>query len=487
MTKDELAVANFIQFEKEVKSGELVFFGQKVKSLPKEIGDLSWLTYFKFNESPVDNLGGVRYLKNLKQIHFDSTNISDLTPLAKLSNLSEISCSNTKVNDLGPLSSLQNLEILYCSYCDVVNDAPFLCDLPRLQLLVFKPGPKGGLGTVPRELLGNDNCFERVRSYYRSLKGGTVPINAAKLFIYGNGEIGKTQLARQLDPPSDGPAYDPTIKTTHGVQVRQFTLPGAGLSVDGAKPLPLTLKLWNFGGQDLYHGTHALFLRDRAIHLIAWTPESESGQRRDEYGYLSTNQPLSYWLSFARAIGERSALIVAQTQADRPEDARLWTEAKMASLASGFGNFYRFVPTSSKTGIGISELKNAIEEAGKWTHVNFGRVRISVGWAAVAAELERLHAEDAVRASDARRHRMLTDAQFKQICHERGVTRDFDTLLYYLNAVGTIFWSGDLFSGLIILDQSWALDAIYAIFDRASCLRQLRAARGRFTARDLAE
>jgi Leucine-rich repeat (LRR) protein len=79
MTRDEQAVANFIQLEKEVKSGALVFFGQKVKSIPKEISDLSWLTYFKFNESPVDDLGGVRDLKNLRQIHFDRTNISDLS------------------------------------------------------------------------------------------------------------------------------------------------------------------------------------------------------------------------------------------------------------------------------------------------------------------------------------------------------------------------------------------------------------------------
>jgi hypothetical protein len=30
----------------------------------------------------------------------------------------------------------------------------------------------------------------------------------------------------------------------------------------------ITLKIWDFGGQDIYHGTHALF-------PVIWTPESE--------------------------------------------------------------------------------------------------------------------------------------------------------------------------------------------------------------------
>jgi hypothetical protein len=35
------------------------------------------------------------------------------------------------------------------------------------------------------------------------------------------------------------------------------------------------LNLWNFGGQDIYHGSHALFLHGRAIFLVLWTPALE--------------------------------------------------------------------------------------------------------------------------------------------------------------------------------------------------------------------
>jgi internalin A len=69
------------------------------------------------------------------------------------------------------------------------------------------------------------------------------------LFL-GNGGAGKTQLFRRLrDLP-----FDPNIPTTHGVQLGQTTV-----ELDGC-PEPVRLNLWDFGGQDIYHGSHALFL-----------------------------------------------------------------------------------------------------------------------------------------------------------------------------------------------------------------------------------
>ena len=38
-----------------------------------------------------------------------------------------------------------------------------------------------------------------------------------------------------------------------------------------------------------------------------------------------------------------------------------------------------------------------------------------------------------------------------------------------------------LFDDRIVLDQSWALEVMYAVFHREKCYRQLRQLRGRFT------
>ena len=82
----------------------------------------------------------------------------------------------------------------------------------------------------------------------------------------GNGGVGKTQLCRRLrDLP-----FDPNIPTTHGIQLGQTTVKLEGF------PEPVRLNLWDFGGQDIYHGSHTLFLHGQAIFLLLWTPELEA-------------------------------------------------------------------------------------------------------------------------------------------------------------------------------------------------------------------
>jgi internalin A len=86
--------------------------------------------------------------------------------------------------------------------------------------------------------------------------------------IPGNGRVGKTQICWRLRDEG----YDEAVPSSHGIQVS--SLPLAPQEFDA----PVTLKIWDFGGQDIYHRTHALFLKSRAIFLLVWTPRSEVQQ-----------------------------------------------------------------------------------------------------------------------------------------------------------------------------------------------------------------
>ncbi len=93
------------------------------------------------------------------------------------------------------------------------------------------------------------------------------------------------------------------------------------------------LRIWDFGGQDIYHGTHALFLKSRAIFMLVWTPELEAIHYHEHGGFAFRNQPLGYWLDYVRDFGgEDSPVIVVQTQCDVPEQERLsrpWTRKRL--------------------------------------------------------------------------------------------------------------------------------------------------------------
>jgi internalin A len=81
-------------------------------------------------------------------------------------------------------------------------------------------------------------------------------------------------------------------------------------------------------------------------------------------------------------------------------------------------------------------------------------------------------------------HRLLERAEFDRICAETGGVSDSGALLDFLHHNGVVFYRPGLFGDRIVLDQNWALEAIYAIFDRKKILPLLRGY-GRFSRADL--
>src|SRR5271166_973233 len=71
-----------------------------------------------------------------------------------------------------------------------------------------------------------------------------------------------------------------------------------------------------------------------------------------------------------------------------------------------------------------------------------------------------------------------------QLCAEIGGISDTEALLGFLHHNGVVFYRSGLFKNQIILDQNWALEAIYALFDRNKTLPLLRGY-GRFNRADL--
>lgn len=83
-----------------------------------------------------------------------------------------------------------------------------------------------------------------------------------------------------------------------------------------------------------------------------------------------------------------------------------------------------------------------------------------------------------------RRHRLLERDEFNELCEAAGGISDTEAYLEFLHHGGAIFYRAGLFGGRIVLDQDWALDAVYALFDRKRTLPLLRSY-GRFTRVDL--
>jgi internalin A len=314
--------------------------------------------------------------------------------------------------------------------------------------------------------------LEALRAHLDDLAAGAASLPDVKLLVLGNGRAGKTQICNRLR----GDGFERQWNSTHGVQVRSAALAGAA-GQDATR-----LHVWDFGGQDIYHGTHALFVRTVGLFLVVWAADTESSGEYERDGIRFRNHPLQYWVDYVRHQGGAgSPALVIQTKCDTPEDEVAVFPVSAASLADL--PYCKTLHYSAKDDRGRAALDEALRDAVGWLRAP-GREGVPVvgaGRLKVQRRLEAMRDADALLPPEEKRHRTLGQEEFRLLCEEAGGVGSPEHLLRFLSNAGTVFHREGLFGDRIVLDQAWALDAIYAVFNRQTCYSQLRWLRGRFT------
>jgi internalin A len=465
---DLVALRNLLHLQKLVCSGTQVCDLAPLKHLTNlEVLDVSG--------TRVENLSGIESLAKLQSLNCSVTEVRDLTPLKDSSNLRTLACGNSRVHDLTPLDGLSNLQTLNCSWCKITTVSDnFWFKTSLKEIFLFKANILG----IPCEILSEnafDNCLYSLRSQLTDLSAGRIKVRDIKLMVLGNGHIGKTQICRRLR----GEDYDASVESTHGILVNSAPLPGS-------EPDRERFQIWDFGGQDIYHGTHALFMRSRAIFLVVWIPKAETTPEHSDGGFVFRNQPLAYWLDYVRHFGGTdSPVLVVQTQCDRPEDEILALPIPNSTL-SNFP-FKKVLHYSARENRGRGALDEALHQAAAWLHERDGVAEIGAGRWQVKQRLDAMRDEDAARPPVERKWRTITQNHFRDLCKDAGGVSWPAHLLSYLHNAGIVFYRAGLFGNQIIIDQGWILESVYAVLHREKCIRKLQQRRGRFTRSDLAD
>lgn len=409
----------------------------------------------------------------LQSLDCHDTEVMDLAPLAGCTALQHLDCQHTEVTDLSPLVGCTALETIDCSLCRLNGLPETLLESPSLiTLIAYRTTIPG----VPDGILSAhwyDDCLPRLRGWLVDQGTGAAAVPGVKLLLLGNGRVGKTQIAQRLA----GEAFEAESDSTHGIRIGDIALPA----------LPDTrLWVWDFGGQDIYHGTHALFLQSPALLAVVWA-EAMEGEATHSHGGLSfRNHPLPYWLDIISHHGHRdSPTLVVQTRCDAPGSGALRPPADEERMAAA--RCLHSLRVSAATPRGFEALTEALADAVAWQRERLGVPRVGVVWRTVQLRLEAMRAADQDQPA-AERRRLLTIPEFEAICQEEGGVTAPEHLLHYLDATGTVLHRPGLFDDRIVLDQNWAMEAVYAVFDRdRGAYRLIRHRnRGRFTLDDLA-
>jgi internalin A len=375
-----------------------------------------------------------------------------------------------RFSDCRPTSPAHPKILDLCGCSGLRRFGPLRPLLPKLEVLSLSPCQFEDLPVEVSSGQISENIADSVRAHYADVAFGERRDADVKVFLLGNGGVGKTQLCRRLR----GLQFDPAAPTTHGIQLGEMTLELEHF------PEPIRLHLWDFGGQDIYHGSHALFLPRQGIFLLLWMPELERGGSFQENGLVFRHLPLSYWLDYIRAFaGTESSVLIVQSQCDTREN-----RVPQPSMATDDFLLIRHLEVSAYTDRGLGLLKENLREAVRDRFARHPPPSIGVGRVVVRDRLRKMLSEDQALPSRFRKHRWLERDEFYRICDEVGGVSNKEASLNFLHQNGVIFYRPSVFRGRIVLDQTWALEAIYALFHREKILRKLRGY-GRFTREDL--
>jgi internalin A len=454
--------------------------GRGITSLPKEIGNLSSLKslYLHSNQltsipAELGNLSGLQELylhsNHLTSIPAEFGNLSNLKTLdlsfnqlrlvpielGKLSNLIVLELAFNQLTSipakLGNLSGLQELYLHSNQLTSIPVELGNLSKLKTFDLssnqLIFIPAELGNLSNLTiLNLLDNlltdpspeivNQGTKAVSSYLRAKGKGRQKQWISKLVVVGQGGVGKTQMLRQLR----GENFDPSIQTTHGIDIHSLKLPHPK-EID----VEMELKAWDFGGQEIYHATHQFFFSNRSLFILVWNAVHEYEQGK-----------LYKWLDNIQAIAPDSPILIVATHIDqRPADLPI------SRLKSNYIQIKGHFGVSSSDNLGFEKLINAITEQ--------------------AARLPLMGQEwpkswiDASKALREKENLFISRQKIPEIFKDNGVEeKESDTLLKALHELGDIlyFHEDDELKDIIILKPQWVSKEVSKVLDSQEIQKQ---------------
>ena len=430
--------------------------GNRLTELPDSLGNLTILTNLSVSDNRLTELpDSMNNHTILDILDLDNNQLRDLPDwLGNFTSLTNLDLSGNRLIELP--DSLANLTSLYVLRLgdNRLSELPdWLGNLKSLRSLDLS---KNDLKVLPSwlgsklmtglqiELDGNplnEPALELFRSGIQALAGylqsltDAKPQYEAKLILVGEGNVGKTSLLAALK--NEG--FIERRPTTHGIEISPLTLRHPSLGLD------MTVRAWDFGGQEVYRITHQFFYSQRALYMVVWN--ARQGQEQDE---------VEGWLRRIRLrVGPEAQAMVTATHCDErlPELDYPHLEHAFPGMLAGSFN------VDSRTGTGIDQLRHAIgEQAARLPQM--GQL-ISPRWVATREEILSLGESEPQIWYD----------QFVEVCEQHGVTgSEISALARLMHDLGHIIYyaDDDGLRDVVVLNPEWLTKAISYVLEDAS-------------------
>ena len=263
----------------------LDLLGNQLTSLPESFGQLTSLTMLDLDDNQLTVIPeSFGQLISLVGLDLRGNQLTTLPPeIDQLTALSTLDLSDNQLTMLPPEIGQLTLDSL------------FLHGNPNLGL----PNEVLGLPRYKVHRESDRTTAKSILDYYFETRGEQgQALREIKLILVGRGEVGKSSMVDVLQRKK----FVKNRKRTDGVAITPWEVK---LS-DG----PAKVQMWDFGGQEIMHGTHQFFLTHRSLYVVMVDGRHDRAM-----------QDAEYWLKLVRAFGgDSSVFIVMNRQKSDPFD-----------------------------------------------------------------------------------------------------------------------------------------------------------------------
>jgi internalin A len=411
----------------------------EISTLPDSFAGLAGLRILSLSSTRLSAIpDAITRLADLQRLYLMGNQIRVIPDtISRLANLQGVYLSMNQIAVIpDSLARLINLQTLDLSDNQIGAIPGSLMGIKRLTELYLHGNPQLGL---PEEILGpkwhevikdskKPKLAAEILEYYFSQQSGSQPLNEAKLIFVGRGEVGKTSLVKALTTGK----FNQREKTTQGIRISDWPCPVT-------RKETVTVHIWDFGGQEMMHATHQLFLTARSLYLLVLN------RRQGDY-----DAEADYWFRMIRAFGGTDApvIVVLNKQKGEPFDVNRggWLE-KYA------GNIKAFAATDCADAKSISRLQEEISR--QLSGLESLKTRFPSRWFAIKDRLAHMQTD------------FVTFDEYRAICKELGEVdvEAQNSLSGFLNDLGIALNYRDdpRLRFAHVLKPEWVTNGIYAL------------------------
>ena len=423
----------------------------QITEIPGSIAQLSDLTSLYLSNNQITEIpDSIAQLTNLKIISFVRNHIMEIPDsIAHLFNLKELYLGQNQITEIpDSIAQLSSLESLNLANNKIQSLPASIKSCPKLNELDLHGNPI----PIPKVILGSRSFVgdrETIFNFYFQTQdpNDRTPLHEAKLLIVGEGEAGKTTLAKKLQNPDFELELDQ--KSTEGIDVIQWEFD----QLDGST---FRANIWDFGGQEIMHHTHQFFLTERSLYLLVVNDRRE-------------NPNFNYWLNVIRVLTNNSPVLIIQNE--KGGNKCPLNESK---LRGEFRNLEEFFPLNlASDPEKLQNLQHHIQN--RLTQLPQVRENWPTSWVRIRHALENYH------------QNYISLHEYQTLCRTNRITNAKEMLQISkaLHELGIClhFQDHPSLKHQLILKPEWVTNAIYKIVKNNTILTQ----NGCFTTQDRQE